>query len=433
MNREETGTLKTSASAVGGGGSDDGPERVVIVGGGYAGLFAARRASRGSRRGGVEVTVVDPAPEWVERTRLHQVAAGDASVKRYPLAGLFRGTGVHIVGGRVTEIDPEGGEAVVETGAGTSRLAFDRLVYALGSTSDTSSVPGAREHAFVLDSTSTAEDLRRALEAAASSGASGNRSGGRVAVVGGGLTGIEASTEIAERYPNLSVVLLSSGAVGGGLSARGREYLLKALGLHGVELREETRVDEVSSGALKTADGEEIPADVVVWAAGFAVPDLARRSGLATDERGRVLVDASLRAVSHPNVFAAGDSSWPTEAVGSGPVRSSAYASTIMGAQAGGNVARDLAGKPVKPLRFGYLVQSISLGRKDALSQFTDGNDKPFGWVVTGRSAVRIKESIERFVVVGSLRLERLVPGAYSWRPAPMGRSNARVGSAGHA
>jgi NADH:ubiquinone reductase (H+-translocating) len=90
-------------------------------------------------------------------------------VKRYPLAGLFRGTGVHIVGGRVTEIDPEGGEVLVETGAGTSCLALDRLVYALGSTSDTSSVPGAREHAFVLDSTSTAEDLRRALEAAASS------------------------------------------------------------------------------------------------------------------------------------------------------------------------------------------------------------------------------------------------------------------------
>ena len=243
-----------------------------------------------------------------------------------------------------------------------------------------------------------------------------------------GLTGVEASTEIAEAYPDLPVVLLSSGEIGGGLSARGREYLLKAMGRFGVELRERTRVEEVDPGAVKIAS-ETVPADVVVWAAGFAVPDLARRSGLATDGWGRVLVDASLRSISHPKVFAAGDSAWPTEPVGAGTVRPSAYTSTIMGAQAGGNVARDLAGKPTKPLRFGYLQQAVSLGRRDGLVQFTDGNDGPFGWVVTGRMAARIKESIERFVVVGSLRLERLVPGAYAWRPAP----RARGGPAGNA
>ena len=81
------------------------------------------------------------------------------------------------------------------------------------------------------------------------------------------------------------------------------------MGRFGVGLRERTRVGEVDRGTLKSADGEEIPASVVVWATGFAVPDLALRSGLATDGRDRVLVDASLRSVSHPNVFAAGDSS----------------------------------------------------------------------------------------------------------------------------
>jgi NADH:ubiquinone reductase (H+-translocating) len=237
--------------------------------------------------------------------------------------------------------------------------------------------------------------------------------------VGGGLTGVEASTEIAEAYPALSVTLLSSGEVGGGLSARGWVYLLEAMKRLVVEPREHTRVEEVDRGALKTADGEEVPADVVVWAAGFAVPDLARRSGLATDGRGRVLVDASLRSVAHPKVFAAGDSAWPTEPVGTGAVRPSAYTSTIMGAQAGGNVARDLVGKPAKPLRFGYLQQAVSLGRRDGLVQFTDGYDRPYGWVVTGRLAARIKDAVERFAVVGPLRLERLLSGAFTWRPAP--------------
>ncbi len=419
MSREEARASRSGAGAPDRrrGEAGDGPERVVVVGGGYAGLFAARRASGRSRRGRVEVTVVDPASEWVERTRLHQVAAGDASVKRWPLARLFRGTGVSVVGGRVTEIDLMGGAVTVETGTGTTtRLPFERLVYTLGSTADTGLVPGARDHAFVLDSTSTAEDLRNALRAGV---ASSGPSRARVAVVGGGLTGVEAATEIAEAYPELSVMLVTAGEIAGGLSVRGREYLLRAMGRFKVELRERTEVEEVERGAVRTAGGETIPADVVVWAAGFAVPDLARRSGLATDEQGRVLVDASLRSVSHPEVFAAGDSARPVKPVGVGAVRPSAYASTIMGAQAGTNVARELAGKSVKPLRFGYLMQSVSLGRRDGLVQFTDGNDKPLRMVATGRVAARIKEFVERLVVVGSLRLERRLPGAYAWRPAP--------------
>lgn len=43
-------------------------------------------------------------------------------------------------------------------------------------------------------------------------------------------------------------------------------------------------------------------------------------------------------------------------------------------------------------------------------------------WVVTGGMAARIKNSVERFVVVGSLRLEHLLPGAFAWRPAPRAR-----------
>ena len=151
----------------------------------------------------------------------------------------------------------------------------------------------------------------------------------------------------------------------------------------------------------------------------FAVPDLARRSGLATDEQGRVLVDASLRSVSHPEVFAAGDSAWPVKPVGVGAVRPSAYTSTIMGAQAGTNVARELAGKSVKPLRFGYLMQSVSLGRRDGLVQFTDGNDKPLRMVATCRVAARIKEFVERLVVVAPCGSNDSCPAHMPGSPHP--------------
>ena len=62
--------------------------------------------------------------------------------------------------------------------------------------------------------------------------------------VEGGLTGIEAATEIAETYPGLSVALVTTEEIGGGLSARGREYLLKAMKRLWVGLSERTRQEE---------------------------------------------------------------------------------------------------------------------------------------------------------------------------------------------
>ena len=399
-----------------------GPLRVVVLGGGYAGLFAAQRAAGGARRVDLEVTVVDPAAAWVERTRMHQVALGDASVVRRPLGELFRGTRIRTVAGRATDIDLEARKVLVETDDGTGvRLPFDRLVYALGSTTDTTTVPGAAEHAFVVDGTPAAERLRDALRALPTGPAA------RAVVVGGGLTGVETATEIAGAHPGTPVVLLTAGEVGAGLSARGRRYLVGALSRHGVELREHTPVAEVHRAGVRTGDGEQIVADVVVWAAGLTVPDLARRAGLSTDEQGRVRVDATLRSLSHPVVSAAGDSARPVDGVGVTEVRPSAYTASITGAQAGANIARELRGRPPRRLRFGYLMQSISLGRRDGLVQFTDGDDRPLPLVLTGRVAAATKEFVERIVVVGSLRLERILPGVYAWRPAPLtGRRSAR-------
>ncbi len=44
-----------------------------------------------------------------------------------------------------------------------------------------------------------------------------------------------------------------------------------------------------------------------MWTTGFQAPELAREAGLATDEGGRMLVDATLRSISHPEVYAVGD------------------------------------------------------------------------------------------------------------------------------
>ncbi len=320
------------------------PERVVIIGAGYAGLFASRRVRVRARGEDVEVTLVDPATAWVERTRLHQLACGDPSVRSMPFADLFAGTDVRTLAGTVIDLDVDAHEVEVRGGDGaTTRLGFDHLVYALGSTADTSAVPGAARHAHVLDTGTTTGDLHRALAAAPQA---------RVAVVGGGLTGVETAAEIAATDPDRPVTLVTSAPIGAGVSDRGRRHLASVLDRLGVQVLDGTSVARVEESGLTTTTGQEIPAELVIWTAGLAVPDLAARSGLATDEDGRVLVDATLRSVSHPEVFAAGDSARPVESVGA-PVRASAYVATIMGAQAGTNLARTLAGKDPRPLASG--------------------------------------------------------------------------------
>ena len=81
-------------------------------------------------------------------------------------------------------------------------------MYALGSLTDLDGVPGVRDHTFSLKATGSrsVEDLRELLPKL-------DKQGGRMVVVGGGATGVEAAAEFAESYPGLHVTLATRGQV----------------------------------------------------------------------------------------------------------------------------------------------------------------------------------------------------------------------------
>ncbi|WP_257231540.1 FAD-dependent oxidoreductase [Streptomyces sp. Rer75] len=222
-------------------------------------------------------------------------------------------------------------------------------------------------------------------------------------MAGAGLTGIEVATELAEAYPGRTVQLVTGGELGTGLSERGRRYLRTALDRHGVTLREHTRVCEVAAHGLVLADGGEIPTDAVVWTAGFRVPDLAREAGFAVDPRGLIMVDTTLRSISHPEVFAAGDAAAAYGPDGAAS-RMSCQTGLPMGAYVAGSVAASLTGRAPKPLRLRYVWQNISLGRHDGLTQFTRADDSPVAAVLTGRASARFKEAVTRGTVLALRR-----------------------------
>ncbi|MEJ3658468.1 FAD-dependent oxidoreductase [Actinomycetes bacterium KLBMP 9759] len=354
---------------------------VLVLGAGYTGMGAALGiAARTRTRGGVHVTLVNPNARFTERLRLHQTASGqDLAVLDIPT--MLEGTGIEFVEGWVTAIDLDARTVRIDD---ERVLGFDLLVHALGAVSDTTTVPGADTHAFTLDSAHDAGLLAERLATLPD--------GAPVAVVGNGLTGIEAAAEIAERHPGLTVHLLGRGELGVMMGPKARAYLRRALDRLGVTSHTGVDVVKVLDHGVDLADGEHLRADAVLWTTGVRVSPLAAAAGLEVDERGRIVTDPALRSVSHPAVYAVGDSAAVRQSFG--VLHGTCQSGVPTAVHAARTIARVLAGKPARPFRFGYVHQPVSLGRQDAVIQFTRPDDTPTRFCLTGRPAAAYKEAV---------------------------------------
>lgn len=359
----------------------DTAHRIVILGGGYTGMVAAARLARRTRKQDVRITLVNPSARFTERLRMHQIAAGQ-ELADHRIADILAGTGVEFVQGWATSLDPASGHVLVD---GTRTLPYDELIYALGSSTDTDIVPGAADHAWTLNDPRVAHRFADRLNVVAAQG-------GTVAVCGGGLTGIEAAAEIAENHPGLRVTLISSGEPGAMMGDKARAYLNRAFDRLGVVREIGRAVTKVLPDAVELAGGTVLPADLTLWTTGVRVAPLAAAAGIATDERGLIVVDETLRSVSHPNIHAVGDAAairmpW-------GQIHGTCQSGIPTAAYTADAIARQLRGKAPKPFRFGYFHQPVSLGRRDAIIQFTKSDDTPGRFYLTGRAAVAYKESV---------------------------------------
>ncbi|RMI35605.1 NAD(P)/FAD-dependent oxidoreductase [Nocardia stercoris] len=358
--------------------------RIVVLGAGYAGTFSAGYLARQLHADDFEITVVNAEPDFVERLRLHQLAAGQ-DLRHRPLPEVFAGTGIRLRVARVTGVDTAHRAVTVTDGDGIDRLEYDTLLYTLGSTVADHGVPGVGAHAFHVAARPAALRLRAGLDELGTDG--------EVLVVGGNLTAIEAATEIAESRPGLRVSLVTRSELGGWLSTKGRRHLLRAFDRFGIAVHEHTTIQRVEQAAAFTADGTRFASDATVWAAGFAVHPIVAASGLAVETDGRITVDRQMRSVSHPNVYVAGDSAFVIAESGL-PLPMSCASTAPTAKQATAAIIGDLTGRKIPAITMSYTGNHISLGRKDAIYQFVDraGQTKPRP--LRGRTAARVKSSI---------------------------------------
>jgi nitrite reductase (NADH) large subunit len=272
--------------------------QVVIVGNGIAGTLAAKTLRELDPDAGIEVFAAEPYL-YYPRPNLIEFIAG-----RLPFDRLFafpeKWYGQHRIdvrtGTPVEKIVPDGRHVLV---AGGRRVPYDILLLANGAGVAIPPLKGAdKAGVFTLRTLGDALGILDRLKDHAN-----------VAILGGGLLGLEIARALRSRGAEVEVVEFFDYLLPRQLDPAGGALLRAEIEKTGVRVRLGTATDEILGDAavrgLRFKDGATMEADLVVLATGVR-PNLglAREAGLRTD-RG-VIVDEFLET-SRPGIFAAGD------------------------------------------------------------------------------------------------------------------------------
>jgi NADH:ubiquinone reductase (H+-translocating) len=374
------------------------PESSVILGAGYAGLATWHAArSRAGRRW--PVVLVDRHPVHVVRTELYKVgkiAAKEGAVSAWalPLTRLVQGGPTAFQEATVRRIDLDGQRVLTER----APIPFRELAICLGSVPAYYGVAGAAENTFNIYRLSEAQKLAQAIRALEAERARGAGPPPEVVVVGGGSTGTEVAAEVATANwskavgrpsprPRVSLVAGKLPFLAGlpsGLVRHARELLARA---H-VRLDEGRNVVRVAARELTLEDGNVVPFDVCVWAAGVQAPDIIREIPAAHGHGGRLTVDSHLEVPGHPGVFALGDVAEFTDPKTGVIAPATAQAALAEARVAGPNLVARRLGKSLKTFRYREKGAIISLGIGEAAGSIV-------GWSVWGRPAALMKDAVQ--------------------------------------
>ena len=369
--------------------------RILVLGGGFAGLWSAVGAARALDEFGigpeaVQVTVVNRDQWHSIRVRNYEP---DLNSVRVPLAEVLDPIDVDLVTGEVVGIDFASRQVTYSTGAAHRSISYDRLVFALGSRLLRPDIPGLGEFAFDVDTYDGAAWLNNHIQSLSAQ----PRSPGQYTalVVGAGLTGIEAATELLGKLraagAAASRVILADHQprVGSDMGDAACHVIGEALASLGVATRTGVAISAIDRFGATLSTGEKIPAATIVWCAGMRANPLTELFPVRRDRFGRVPVDHFMRVEGMCDTFAAGDAASALVDDRHNSVMSCQHARP-MGRFAGHNVVCDLVGKPMLPLRIDWYTTILDLGPWGAV--YTEGWDRRV--VATGVAAKRTKQLI---------------------------------------
>jgi NADH dehydrogenase len=369
------------------------PHRIVVVGGGAAGLeLVTRLGDTLARRGRARVALVDCSRTHIWKPLLHEVAAGSMDIGAHAVDYLAQAHQHHFqyrIGEMIgldranrrvhlgASFDSEGKEVTPPRS-----LEYDSLVIAIGGRSNDFGTPGVKEHAISLD---TAEEAVRFHQRLVNGLIRAHAQPGPVragqlglAVIGAGATGTELAAELhrtarqivahgldrIDPEKDLKITLIEAGErILPALPTRLSDGVMRLLNELGIDVRTSARVTEVQAHGVRLADGQFVPSELVVWAAGVKGPDVLRDlDGLESNGSQQLAVLPTLQTTLDPNVFAIGDCAFLMRHDEPTAVPPRAQAAHQQASHLARQLKRHLEQKPLEPFRYRDFGSLVSLG-----------------------------------------------------------------------
>jgi NADH dehydrogenase len=360
--------------------------RIVVLGGGFGGVTCARHLERLLRsRPDVDLALVSRENFFVMTPLLFEACSGRLELRHCAQAIRATLRRSRFIEGTVESVDVERrGVHVVGAGGHPVDLPYDQLVVALGASTNDRLIPGS-SNAFTFKTVADAlvlrnhviEQLERAdaaLDPAARSTCL------TFVVIGGGLVGVELlgeltafADDVLRFYPRirrdeLRFLLYEAGPrILPEIDPPLADVAVRVLQRRGAGIHASTPVQGIGRGRVHVAD-ETIEAATIVLAAGIVPNAVASTMLVEHDRRGRIVVDATMRSVSHPQVWALGDCALIPGPDGR-PYPALAQHAIREAKQLARNIKATIEGRAASPFVFNSLGTLASLGHTRAVAR----------------------------------------------------------------
>ena len=341
--------------------------KICILGGGFGGLYTSLRLSQLPWEDvpKPEIMMIDRNDRFVFSPLLYELLTGELQTWEIapPFVELLQNTGVRFHQGMVSNIDLQQKRVQLQDGL---EINCDRLVLALGGETPTDLALGVTSCTCTFRTITDAYQLEERLRLLTES----NADKIRVAVVGGGYSGVELACKLADRLGSRGRLRLVE--VGDRVLRNSpdfnREAATKALEARGVFVDLNTKVESITQDSMTLeykGTTDTIPVELVIWTVGNKVSPVIQSLDCKQNQRGQIAIAPTLQLLEHPHIFALGDIAECIDVEGN-QVPATAQVAFQQSDYTAWNIWASLTNRPLLPFRYQNLGEMMALGVNDA-------------------------------------------------------------------
>lgn len=308
-------------------------QKIIIIGGGAGGLeLATDLGDKLGKTDKAQITLIDKNSYHLWKPLLHEVATGvlDEQVDNIYYASQGQQHNFEFTQGTFTDLNRDQKQITIINHQDESvAIDYDILVIAIGSTSNDFGTPGVKEHCIFLDDQNAAIRLRETLINKFTSfcsiidnDQSTDEDKIRIAIVGGGATGVELASELPHMVEAFGAcgrnkmcsdlldvsVIEATDRILPALPEKTAASITKTLEKQGIHVLTKTMITKAESDGFYPKEGDNIKADIMIWTAGVKAPDYLKEiAGLESSRSNQLVVKPTLQTSRDDNIFVIGD------------------------------------------------------------------------------------------------------------------------------